>query len=184
MYREFKKSVYFAHRIFMKSLINSINYFTEKTGRWVSWISLALVVLIAVDVILRYVFNWSSSANQELEWHLFATLFLLGSAYALKHDKHVRVDVFYTRFSPRQQAWVNLLGTLFFLVPFCLVIIKVSIPFVWDAWRISESSPEPGGLPHRFIIKSTIPIGALLLLAQALSEGMSSLSILIQRTTP
>lgn len=168
----------------MKGIIKSINDFTEKTGQWISWISLALVVLIATDVILRYAFSWSSSANQELEWHLFATLFLLGSAYALKHDKHVRVDVFYSRFSIRQQAWVNILGTLFFLLPFCLVIIKVSIPFVWDAWQISESSPEPGGLPYRFIIKSTIPLGALLLLIQALSQGLSSLSILIHRTTP
>lgn len=165
----------------MTKLIHYINQFTEKTGRWVSWISLILVALIGLDVVMRYAFSWSSSANQELEWHLFATLFLLGSAYALKHDKHVRVDVFYSRFSDSKKAWVNLIGTLIFLIPFCLVVIKTSIPFVMDAWKISESSAEPGGLPHRFIIKSTIPLGALLLLIQAVAEGLSSVSLLINR---
>ncbi|MEP2024068.1 MAG: TRAP transporter small permease subunit [Reichenbachiella sp.] len=165
----------------MNKLIQYINQFTEKTGQWVSWISLVLVVLIGMDVLLRYVFNWSSSANQELEWHLFATLFLLGSAYALKHDKHVRVDVFYSRFSDNKKAWVNLIGTLIFLIPFCLVVIQTSIPFALDAWEISESSPEPGGLPHRFIIKSTIPIGAFLLFIQAISEGLSSLLTILNR---
>jgi len=167
----------------MKKLVLYINQFTEKTGQWVSWISLVLVALIGLDVVLRYAFNWSSSANQELEWHLFATLFLLGSAYALKHDKHVRVDVFYSRFSDSKKALVNLVGTLIFLIPFCLVVIQTSIPFAVDAWKISESSPEPGGLPHRFIIKSTIPAGAFLLLIQAISEGLSSLSILLKRPT-
>lgn len=167
----------------MAQIIKYINHFTEKTGQWVSSISLLLVLLIALDVILRYVFSWSSSTNQELEWHLFATLFLLGSAYALKHDKHVRVDVFYSRFSDQKKAWVNLIGTLLFLIPFCIVIIKTSIPFAVDAWNISESSPEPGGLPHRFLVKSTIPIGALLLLIQAFSEGLNSLNTLVNHRT-
>lgn len=165
----------------MNRFANYINQFTEKTGRLVSWISLLLVILIGLDVVLRYAFNWSSSANQELEWHLFATLFLLGSAYALKHDKHVRVDVFYSRFSDRKKSWVNLIGTVIFLIPFCLVIIQTSIPFVLDAWKIAESSPEPGGLTHRFIIKSTIPLGATLLLIQAISEGLTSLTHLLNQ---
>lgn len=165
----------------MNRFAKYINQFTEKTGRLVSWISLILVILIGLDVVLRYAFNWSSSANQELEWHLFATLFLLGSAYALKHDKHVRVDVFYSRFSDRKKSWVNLTGTVVFLIPFCLVIIQTSIPFVLDAWKIAESSPEPGGLAHRFIIKSTIPLGATLLLIQAISEGLTSLTHLLNQ---
>lgn len=165
----------------MHRLIQNINQFTDKVGQGVSWISLILVILIGLDVILRYAFNWSSSANQELEWHLFAALFLLGAAYALKHDKHVRVDVFYSQFSPTKKAWVNLIGTLVFLIPFCWVIIQTSIPFVIDAWKISESSAEPGGLPHRFLIKSTIPIGAILLLVQAISEGLSALAIILNR---
>ncbi|WP_422360372.1 TRAP transporter small permease subunit [Reichenbachiella sp.] len=166
----------------MNKFIQHINQFTEKTGRLVSWLSLLLVILIGLDVVLRYAFSWSSSANQELEWHLFATLFLLGSAYALKHNKHVRVDVFYSRFSENKKAWVNLIGTLIFLIPFCLVVIQTSIPFALDAWKIAESSPEPGGLPHRFVIKSTIPLGATLLLVQAISEGLNSLSHLLNST--
>lgn len=167
----------------MEKLTNYIDQFTEKSGRLVSWISLLLVGLIGLDVMLRYAFNWSSSANQELEWHLFATLFLLGSAYALKHDKHVRVDVFYSRFGESKKAWINLAGTVIFLIPFCLVVIYTSTPFVLDAWKISESSPEPGGLPHRFIVKSTIPIGASLLLVQAISEGLKSLSFILNSSS-
>lgn len=167
----------------MDRLVKYINQFTEKTGQWVSWLSIVLVVLIGLDVVLRYAFNWSSSANQELEWHLFATLFLLGSAYTLKHDKHVRVDVFYSHFSESNRSWVNLIGTTVFLIPFCLVVIKTSIPFVIDAWKISESSPEPGGLPHRFIIKSTIPAGAILLFIQAISQGLSALSSILDNKT-
>ncbi|MEO9965334.1 MAG: TRAP transporter small permease subunit [Reichenbachiella sp.] len=163
----------------MQKIANYIDHFTEQTGKYVSWISLILVALIGVDVVLRYAFSWSSSANQELEWHLFAALFLLGSAYALKHDKHVRVDVFYSRFSDTKKAWVNLIGTMIFLIPFCIVMIKTSIPFVIDAWYISESSPEPGGLPHRFIVKSTIPLGALLLLIQAIAQGLKALSTIL-----
>ncbi|UXX80792.1 TRAP transporter small permease subunit [Reichenbachiella carrageenanivorans] len=165
----------------MHRLVQNINQFTNKVGQGVSWISLILVILIGMDVVLRYAFNWSSSANQELEWHLFAALFLLGAAYALKHDKHVRVDVFYSQFSATQKAWVNLVGTLVFLIPFCTVIIQTSIPFVIDAWKISESSAEPGGLPYRFIIKSTIPASAILLLTQAISEGLSALATILNR---
>jgi len=163
----------------MDRVIVTINQFTEKTGRIVSWLSLLLVCMIGLDVALRYLFNWSSSANSELEWHIFAALFLLGSAYTLKHDKHVRVDVFYSRFSEKKKAWVNMIGTTIFLIPFCVVIVITSIPFVMDAWQIGEGSPEPGGLPYRFVVKSTIPLGAFLLLVQAISMLLSSLSILL-----
>jgi TRAP-type mannitol/chloroaromatic compound transport system permease small subunit len=158
----------------------AIDQITETIGRWISWLSLLLVLVIVFDVGLRYLFDWSSSANQEMEWHLFGVLFLLGAAYTLKHDKHVRVDLFYAQFSARNKAWVNLIGTIIFLVPFCSVILYTSIPFVMDAWNISESSPEPGGLPHRYIVKSAIPTGAFLLLLQAISLLLSSLSILTE----
>lgn len=165
----------------MKKAITTIDRFTDLSGRAVSYLSLVLVLLIGVDVALRYLFNWTSSANQEMEWHLFAALFLLGAAYTLRHDKHVRVDLFYSQFSESQKGWVNFIGTLIFLIPFCLVIIWTSIPFVIDAWQISESSAEPGGLPHRFLVKSTIPIGAILLLIQALSLALSSLSLILTK---
>ena len=146
----------------------------ESIGRAVSWLSIVLVMWIGVDVVLRYVFDWSSSANQEMEWHLFATLFLLGSAYALKHDKHVRVDVFYSQLNNRQQALVDLLGTLVLLLPFSMVIVITSLPFALEAYQIGESSPEPGGLPYRFVVKSMIPISGVLLFAQGLALILKS----------
>lgn len=168
----------------MNQVINVIDSTIEKTGQWISYLSLGLVILIAVDVILRYVFNWSSSANQEMEWHLFATLFLLGSAFTLKHDKHVRVDVFYARFNPLQKAWINFIGTLVFLIPFCLVIFITSIPFASDAYSIGEASAEPGGLPHRFMIKSMIPASALLLFLQAISTGLTNFLMIFTKSAP
>ncbi|MGL1889111.1 MAG: TRAP transporter small permease subunit [Reichenbachiella sp.] len=166
----------------MEIIINKIEHFIESVGKLVSWLSLFLVILIGIDVALRYLFNWNSSANQELEWHLFATLFLLGTAYTLKHDKHVRVDLFYANFSEKNKARVNLVGTLIFLMPFCLVLVITSIPFVIDAWSISESSPEPGGLPYRYIIKSTIPIAGTLLFIQSIAVALKNLSIILKPT--
>lgn len=158
----------------MQAIANSIDRFTEASGKLVSWLSLFLVILISVDVVLRYLFNWTSSANQEMEWHLFAALFLLGLAYTLKHDKHVRVDVFYANFSERKKLIVDLTGTVLFLIPFCVVLVWTSIPFVADAWQINESSPEPGGLTHRFIIKAAIPASGCLLLLQGISIALKS----------
>jgi len=156
-----------------------VDRFTDKTGKLVSWLSFVIVVLIGFDVLFRYVFNVSSASAFELEWHLFAVLFMLGAAYTLKHDRHVRVDVFYTKFSQKKKAWVNFMGSAIFLIPFCVVVIKTSIPFVAASFNMMESSVDPGGLPYRFIIKSTIPIGISLLLLQAISELLKSLLIIL-----
>lgn len=165
----------------MDLIIKSIDILTEKIGKLVSWLSLLLVLVICYDVVMRYAFDTSSAAMFELEWHIFAALFLLSMAYAFKHDKHVRVDVFYAQFSDRGKAIVNFIGTAIFLIPFCLVLIKTSIPFVIDSYEILESSPDPGGLPNRFIIKSVIPIGASLLFLQAVSMLLKSFSELIAK---
>ena len=163
----------------MKQFSFYIDWFTEKTGKVISWLSFIIVLIIGFDVLFRYVLNKSTASVFELKWHLFAVLFMLGAAYTLKHDRHVRVDVFYTRFSTRKKAVVNLIGTLVFLIPFCLVIIKTSIPFVMASFNMMESSVDPGGLPYRFIIKSTIPIGVSLLLIQAISEALKVLVIIL-----
>ncbi len=123
---------------------------------------------------MRYFFNQSSAGIFELEWHLFAFIFLLGSAYTLKHDKHVRVDLFYSRLSERHKAWVNLLGCLLFLMPMCFVIVITSFQFVENSFKFNESSPDPGGLPARFIVKSAIGIGFSLLFLQAISLSIRS----------
>lgn len=130
---------------------------------------------MVIDVAFRYLFNKTSAASFELEWHLFATIFLLGAAYTLQQDKHVRVDVFYTKFSAKGKAWVNLLGTLLLLIPFCLVAFWESLSFVANSFAVRETSPDPGGLPARYIIKATIPIGFGLLALQGISTILKSI---------
>ena len=159
----------------LQTLVRLINQLNETVGRSVAWLTTALVLVIGFDVAARYLFNTSSAGVVELEWHLFSFIFLLGAAYALKHDRHVRVDVFYQKFTARQQAWVNLVGTLLFLLPFCYVILVESWQFTLNAWSMREGSPDPGGLPARYVVKAAIPIGFLLLLLQALSLLFSSL---------
>lgn len=140
----------------------------SKTGKISSWFSLALVLLISTDVLLRYVFNFSTASLYEMEWHLFAIIFLLASPYTLQKNKHVRVDVFYNNFSKRKKNIVDLIGNIIFLIPFSFIIFYTSLPFVEDSYSILESSPDPGGLPYRFIIKSIIPIAFFLLMIQGI----------------
>ncbi|WP_370090293.1 TRAP transporter small permease subunit [Ekhidna sp.] len=154
------------------TLIDKLN---SAIGKAVSWLTFTLVLVIVVDVILRYTLSITSAASFELEWHLFAVIFLLGAAYTLQQDKHVRVDVFYHSFSDKTKAWVNLLGTIFLLLPFCIVACWESISFVYSSYLMNETSPQPGGLPARWIIKSTIPVGFLLLGLQGASLILTSL---------
>lgn len=159
----------------MLKVITWINRLNETIGNVISWLTSILVWVICIDVVLRYFLNLSFAGLFELEWHVFALIFLLGAAFTLKSDKHVRVDVFYSRFSEKQKAWVNLVGTCLFLIPFCLVVIQSSIPFVVNSFNIMEGSPDPGGLPFRFIVKSAIPIGFSLLLLQAIALSLQSI---------
>ena len=102
----------------LQTYIRFAEALNERVGTAVSWLTTVLVIVVCYDVFTRYLLKNSLVAVQELQWHLFALIFLIGAAYSLKHDKHVRVDVFYSRFSPRAQAWVNLVGRLLFLLPF------------------------------------------------------------------
>ena len=155
--------------------IDRINSFV---GRAVSWLTLLLVLIIVLDVGLRYLFSITSAASFELEWHLFAAIFLLGAAWTLGDDKHVRVDVFYHQFSERNKAIVNLLGSLLFLLPFCTVGFWESLSFVGSSFALRETSPQPGGLPARYVIKSAIPIGFFLLGLQGISIIFKCLKVL------
>ncbi len=146
----------------------------SKTGKISSWFSLALVLLISTDVLLRYVFNFSTAALYEMEWHLFAIIFLLASPYTLQKNKHVRVDVFYNNFSKRKKNIIDLIGNIIFLIPFSFIIFYTSLPFVEDSYSILESSPDPGGLPYRFIIKSIIPIAFFLLMIQGILNAINN----------
>ena len=157
----------------------AIDRLNQLVGRGVAWVTLLLVLVVFVDVVMRYVFNTSFVFTQEMEWHIFAFIFLVGAGYTLQRDGHVRVDIFYQRLSRRQKAVVNLLGVLFFLIPGCYMVLRTSIPFVVTACTSHECSPDPGGVPYRFIVKSFIPIGFVLLLLQGISMGIKSLAIIM-----
>jgi len=166
-------------------LITWIERIAEWTGRAASWLVLAMVLIIGYDVAMRYLFHIGSVALQELEWHLFALLFLLGASYTFKHDGHVRVDILYhsRRMSDRGRAWIDLLGGLFLLTPFCLLIIVSSFPFVGAAFQMGEGSPDPGGLPFRFLLKAMIPLSFALVLLQGLAHMLRSAHTLFGANT-
>lgn len=144
-------------------------------GRMVSWVTALVVVVVFADVVMRYLLRISFVFTQELEWHLFAFIFLMGAGYTLQKDGHVRVDIFYQRMSPKQQAWVNLLGVIFFLLPGCFLVISTSVSFVQNSFAVFEGSPDPGGVPYRFILKACIPAGFILVALQGISLGIKSL---------
>jgi TRAP-type mannitol/chloroaromatic compound transport system permease small subunit len=160
---------------FLIAACNKIDRVNEYVGRVVSWATLLLVVVTFTDVVMRYFFNTSYVFTQELEWHIFAFIFLMGAGYTLKKDGHVRVEVFYGRLGDKGKAWVNLIGVIFFLIPSCTLFIKTGIPFVAKSFSIMEGSPDPGGIPYRFILKGCIPAGYTLILLQGISLGISSL---------
>ena len=161
--------------VFLKKIRRWIDTLNEWIGRGVSWVTLALVLVVFVDVVMRYLFNTSFVFTQELEWHLFAFIFLIGAGYTLLHDGHVRVDIIYQRLGKKGRAWINLIGVIFFLLPGCIMVIVTSWEFVYNAWVVMEGSPDPGGIPYRFIVKGTITVGFLLLTLQGISLGISSL---------
>ena len=158
----------------MRAFVKGINWLNEKIGFGVSWLTALLVVVVCFDVFSRNLLKTSTVAVQELEWHLFAVIFLIGAAYTLKHNGHVRVDVFYTRFSEKTRAIVDLVGSLVFLLPFAVVVMWSSQNFVANALMFNETSPDPGGLPARYLLKGMIPLGFLLLFLQGLSLACQS----------
>lgn len=129
-----------------------------------------LVVLVVYDATLRYLFSQGSTALQELQWHFFDVVILLSIAYTLKHNAHVRVDIFYDNFSPKTQHLVNILAAIFFILPFSFLIIYISLDFVLMSFEQNEASSDPGGLPYRWIVKSLIPVAFGLLALQALQN--------------
>ena len=155
----------------MDRIIDAVGYLTG--------VLLVLMILnVAWDVMLRYVFHDSSIAMQELEWHTFAVIMLYGTGYALRHNAHVRVDFLYDRMTVRKQAWINILGTIFFLLPLALLVIYGSWEFVMDAYTTNEISEDPGGLPYRWIIKAQIPFAFLFLIFCAVNFILHNLNIL------
>ncbi len=160
---------------FLSNIARGIDTLNEWIGRGVSWVTLGLVLTVFVDVVMRYLLNTSYVFTQEMEWHLFAFIFLIGAGYTLLHDGHVRVDIIYQRLGYKGKAWLNLLGVIVFLIPGCLMVISTSFKFAYNSFSMLEGSPDPGGIPFRFILKGCISTGFFLLLLQGLSLGIHSL---------
>lgn len=164
-------------------IITAIEKFVDWSGRTVSWLSLFLVLITFIVVVLRYAFDSGSIALQESAAYLHATIFLVGMAYTLQQDGHVRVDIFYTRFSKHTKAWVDLFGALFLLLPFMIFIIWISWSYVIDSWSVFEGSREAGGLPAVFLLKSLILVMAALLILQASTQIVRNIETLLDNNS-
>ncbi len=162
----------------LKIIANFIDRLNDLVGRGVSWVTVGLVVVVFTDVVMRYLFNTSFVFTQELEWHLFAFIFLMGAGYTLLYDGHVRVDIIYQRLTDKGQAWVNFICCFVFLFPGCFLVIYTSLDFVANSFAVYEGSPDPGGIPLRFILKACIPAGFTLFLLQGFSLMLRSLLII------
>jgi len=156
----------------MRELARRIDWFQERVGRAVSWLMFGMVAVVFCDVVFRYLFSKSSVFTQELEWHLFGIVYLLAAGYTFLYDEHVRVDIMYAKLSPRGKAWIDFVLIFVMLVPSCLLVIYTSIPFVRNSFATGEGSPDPGGIPLRWALKSVMIIGFLLLLLQGVSEAI------------
>ncbi len=157
-------------------------HFLEHLVRWVGYIAAAALVLLTLlvvyDALMRYLLQSGSIALQELEWHLFDIVIMLGIAYTLQRASHVRVDIFYDQYSPKMRHLVNIFGTLLFILPFSLLIIYVGFDFVLISFEQLEASSDPGGLPYRFLVKSLMPLAFVLLIIQSLNEVYKELKLL------
>ncbi len=151
------------------ALSRAIDGLNERIGRGVTWLVLVATLVSAGNAIMRYGFNLSSNAWLEIQWYLFGLIFLLGAGYTLKHNGHVRIDVLYGRFSPRTQAWVDLLGGLLFLLPMSGLIAWLGWSFFTASLAVDETSPDAGGL-LRWPIKFAVPLGFVLLFLQGVAE--------------
>lgn len=158
--------------------------FSDVMGWIAGVLNLVMLVNVFYDAIMRYFFNTGSIALQEMEWHLFAMVFLFGIAYGLKEDGHVRVDVLYDRFSPRNKALVNIAGTVLLLLPLSVLIIEGSVWYVQEAYTSGEVSGDPGGLPYRWLIKLVIPASFVFLVVSAIGFIIHNLNIILGIVAP
>ena len=155
----------------------AIDTLNEKIAGAVSWALLAAVVICTGNALIRYTFNYSSNGWLEIQWYLFAAIFMLASSHTLKRDEHVRIDVVAGRFSKRTQVWIDLFGFLLFLLPICLVILYYGVPFALLSIRSAEMSSNAGGLIV-WPAKLLVPLGFLLLILQGLSEIIKRVAFL------
>ncbi len=154
----------------MHRTVRAIDRFTAIIGKTAAWLTLAMVLLTTYLVVMRYVFSVNSIAMQELVTYMHATVFMLGAAYVLQTDSHVRVDIFYRGFTPRRKALANIFGTLFLLLPFALLFLFYSWHYAASSWRYHEGSAQAGGLPYVYWLKTLLPAFSLLMILQSIAE--------------
>jgi TRAP-type mannitol/chloroaromatic compound transport system permease small subunit len=159
-------------------LENWITRFSYLLGNIAGILFIILLFNVFYNVVARYVFNSVSIGMQEMEWHLYASMFLLGVSYGIASEGHVRVDLFYERLSQKRRAIIDLTGSLVLLIPFTLMVFWYGIDFTWQAWDIDEGSGDPGGLPNRWIIKGMIPFSFLAMAISGLGMMLRSINIL------
>ena len=162
------------------ALARAIDGVTERIGRTVYWLVLAVVLISAANATIRKAFNYSSNAYLEIQWYLFSVIFLVGAGYDLLHNAHVRIDIISGRLSARAQNWIDVFGIVFFLFPMAFVIMKLSWPLFMDAYTRNEVSTNAGGLvvwPARLLV----PIGFFLLIVQGISELIKRIGFLMGR---
>ena len=159
------------------SLSKKIDALSEWVGRWVAWLLLFAVLISAANAVVRKAFNMSSNGFLEIQWYLFAATFLLASGYTLMRQEHVKIDVISGRFSKRTQVWIDIIGICVFLFPFVIVIIKLAMPLVINAFVTKEVSSNAGGL-IRWPVFALLPAGLLLLGIQAVSELIKRIAFL------
>lgn len=165
----------------MGPLATAIDNTTRFIGKLLAWLVLLMVVVQFAVVLARYVFGVGSLYAQESVTYMHGMLFMLAAAYTLSEDGHVRVDIFYRSASERYKAWVNLLGSIFLLIPVSIVIVTASWPYVANSWRILEGSMEVSGIPGVFLLKTAIPVFGMLMGAQALVLSLRALATLFSR---
>lgn len=163
---------------FLRRFISIADDITEVLGKAIAWLTLLVVLLTFAVVMLRYGFNLGWIAMQESVLYAHGAVFMLGASYTLKHDGHVRVDIFYQKFTVKQKALVNLFGTLFLLLPVCIFIFYISYDYVALSWDILEKSKEPGGLPAVYLNKSLILLLVVTVVLQGAAEVFRNLLII------
>jgi TRAP-type mannitol/chloroaromatic compound transport system permease small subunit len=159
------------------ALSNAIDALNEKIGYVCNLLVLLACLVSAANAMIRYAFNDSSNGWLELQWYMFAILVMFGSAYTFKRNEHVRVEIFYLTLSERGQLWLDMIGTLFFLIPACLLLAYLSWPFFMQAYDVGETSSNAGGL-IRWPIKAVVPVGFVFLALQGVSEVIKRIAAL------
>lgn len=164
--------------MFLLRLEQTIDRFSDLLGKIAAALFILMLFNVFYDVVSRYLFNAVSIGMQEMEWHLFAAMFMLGIPFTLKAGGHVRVDVIYEGLALRKKAWIDLVCTLLLLMPFCLLVAWYGVDFARESFQLGEGSGDPGGLPYRWIIKSVIPFAMFFNFISGIGLALHSINIL------